>query len=963
LDLKFSIDADYAKASKAFKDLANESEATREMIEKFSNSFNAEQVNKFIDKQKMLEAAMTGTRGEVAAMTAAQKNYEKEIEKLIRSGLDPESDARKKLRTEHDAHEKKIKDTNEVQKKQEELMKGAEKAALGYFAALAAGVSAVAVITQKTAEAGDQFAKTSRIIGMTAETFQELDYAAKMSGVDNLKGSLEKLNKSVSDVRNETGTLTSYLKANDQQLLAQLKNVNSNEEAFDLLMDAIGKAPNEFSRAELAQAAFGKSGQQLILLANEGAKGISSLREEARKYGVISNETAANSEAFLDAQARLKAALTGVSTELTGGLLPGLTETITKIADFIAGIDNWEEKLTIAGYALAGVTAGLTAFLIVAKGSTLVHGLATAFKALTTAIASNPIGAIAVVITAVLIPALIALYKNWDTVQTYLQQGLARIEFAFKWLGSVIEEGLVVAFNTVKSAAVSLFDFIYGNIIRGIGTMLDVMGKLPFVGDLFQAAADKVNSLGRAIGNLAEDTRQSSRDAVQAAHDKQDAIEDELKTTLSTIDSEARARREAIEEQKRQNKEAENSNIETNDALLEDGVETNDALIEDVVETQEEITEINKEAAKKQVDTVVEKIKTLRDILRDIPLTEQQMQTQNIEQFKSFLNERMELQLAEQIKSLESEKEIGELKTAWLQEQQAELLALESLTGEEKLALEKAINAMILDENKQTQEKIIEQQEETTASILERLNQIPLGEQAVQTQQMEQFEQFLQQRMELQKLEDEEKAAWLKEQQTLLMEMETLNGEEKIAMEKAVNDMILAEDEKLKKSQQDLLNKQLKGLTSFYNGVGELASLGAKKSIGLFIIEKAAASAQALINSYLAFTSALATVPFPFNVAAAAGVLASGIAQQVKIVSTPIPSAETGGRFIVPNSTGSDTQLMRVNQGEEVNVTPRGMAGHGNRQNIVVQIDRQTIFDITNDGIKSGDILIATSNY
>jgi hypothetical protein len=1047
MDLKFSIEADYKKASQAFKDLANESEATREKIEKFSDSFKTEQVDKFVDKQKLLQAAFTSTKGEVAAMTAAQKNYEKEIEKLIRSGLDPESEAIQKLRNEHDNLAKKIEKTNEVQKKQEELMKGAEKAALGYFAALAAGVAAIGVATQKTAEAGDQFAKTSRIIGMTAETFQELDYAAKMSGVDNLKGSLEKLNKSVADVKSGTGTLTTYLKNNDQQLLSQLENVNSNEEAFNLLMDAISKAPDEFSRAELAQAAFGKSGQQLILLANEGADGISNLREEARKYGVISNETAANSEAFLDAQARLKAALTGVSTELTAGLLPGLTETITKIADFIAGIDNWEEKLEIAGYALAGVTAGLTTFLIVAKGSALIHGLATAFRALTAAIASNPIGAIAVVITAVLVPALLALYKNWDTVQTYLQQGIARVQFAFSWLGSVIKEGLVVAFNTVKAAAVTLFDFIYGNIIRGIGSMLEILGKLPFVGDLFKAASEKVSSLGNAIGNLAEQTRQSSRDAIQAAHDEQNATEEKLRTTLATIDSEAQARRAAIEAQKKENQEVVNSNIETNDTL-----------VEDTVETQDEITETQAEAAAEQTKNIVEHIKALRDRLNEIPLSEQavqtqqmdqfrqflqqrmelqklsdneriawleeqketllaletltgeeklalektindmifdeneqaqeklkklqeatftalrtrlneipltdlQVQNQQIDQFKQFLQERMELQLANQQESLESEQTIEEQRIAWLREQQAALLELETLTGEEKIALEKAINDMIIAETKETQEEKNKLQEEANASILERLNEIPFSEQAVQTQQMEQFEQFLQQRMELQQLNDEERIAWLEEQQSILMELETLNGEEKIALEKAVNDMIFAEDEKLKKGQQDLLNKQLKGLTAFYNGVGELAELGAEKSIGLLIVEKAAASAQALINSYLAFTSVLKDVPFPFNIAAAAGVLASGIAQQVKIVSTPIPSAETGGRFIVPNSVGSDTQLMRVNQGEEINVTPRGMTGNNNTQNIIVQIDRQTIFDVVNDGIGSGDILIAASNY
>jgi hypothetical protein len=856
-DLKLSINADYQQASKAFKELADSSEATREKIEKFSNSFKEEQIDKFIDKQKLLEVSLKGTRGETDAMTTAQKNYEKEIERLIKSGLDPESDAIKKLRDEHDKLADKIKETNEVQKKQEELMKGAEKMAIGLYAAIGAGVAATLAATQKTAEMGDQYAKTSRIIGMTAETFQELDYAAKMSGVDNLDSSLEKLNKSIADVKNETGTLTNYLKNNDEQLLTQLKNVNSNEEAFNLLMDAIGKAPDEFTRAELAQAAFGKSGQELILLANEGADGIANLREEARKYGVISNETAANSEAYLDSQARLKAALTGVTTELTSKLLPGLTDTITKIADFIAGVDNWEKILTVTGYALAGVTAGLTAFLIVTKGAALIHGVATAFRALTAAMADNPLSAIAVLITAVLIPALILLYKNWDTVQTYLQQGLARLQFAFKWLGSVIEEGLVVAFNAVKAAAITLVDFIYGNIIRAIGSMLEVLGKLPFVGDLFLAAADKVNSLGNAIGNLAEQTRQSSIDAIQAAHDKQDATQQELENTLATIDLEAQARRAAIEEQKNQNKE----------------------IIEDEAEKFEQISELKNEA----VD---------------------ELATQNDEIVQN------------------------------------ELATQEEITQIKEEALEEQIK-----------------------TLKEKLAEIPLNEKEIQTQQMEQFQSFLQERMKLQQVDDKDKLEWLKGQKELLMEVETLNGDERIALEKKIDKMILEEDERLKENQIKLIQERFSTISDFFGDVGSLLKEAGKENRNFLVAEKALSAAQALINSSLAFTKALASSAPPFNLIAAAGVLASGIAQQVKILSTPIPSAETGGRFIVPNSIGSDSQYMKVNQGEEVDVTPRGMTGFNKPQNIIVQIEKQTIFDVVNDGIVSGDILIAASNY
>jgi hypothetical protein len=54
---------------------------------------------------------------------------------------------------------------------------------------------------------------------------------------------------------------------------------------------------------------------------------------------------------------------------------------------------------------------------------------------------------------------------------------------------------------------------------------------------------------------------------------------------------------------------------------------------------------------------------------------------------------------------------------------------------------------------------------------------------------------------------------------------------------------------------------------------------------------------------------------------------------------------------------------MRVNSGEEVEVTPRGMTGFNNGQTITVQIEKQVLFDITNDGIRSGDILISAANF
>jgi hypothetical protein len=128
------------------------------------------------------------------------------------------------------------------------------------------------------------------------------------------------------------------------------------------------------------------------------------------------------------------------------------------------------------------------------------------------------------------------------------------------------------------------------------------------------------------------------------------------------------------------------------------------------------------------------------------------------------------------------------------------------------------------------------------------------------------------------------------------------------------------------------------------------------------IASRALSTAQALINTYFSATAAFANVvgtagPIAAGIAAAAAV-AAGLASVAQINATPIPSAETGGRFVVPGSSagGVDNQLMRVNPGEQVSVTPRGQTGGGDMVHVVINLDGQAFVDVINKRLRSGDI-------
>jgi hypothetical protein len=143
--------------------------------------------------------------------------------------------------------------------------------------------------------------------------------------------------------------------------------------------------------------------------------------------------------------------------------------------------------------------------------------------------------------------------------------------------------------------------------------------------------------------------------------------------------------------------------------------------------------------------------------------------------------------------------------------------------------------------------------------------------------------------------------------------------------------------------------------------MSQLIESAGKENREAAIAARALASAQGLINTYLAFTAALANGAKLGPVVAgiqAAAVLAAGIAQQVKIASTPIPSAETGGRFMVPDTGRVDGALMRVNDNEVVDVTPAGMASRqeNGTQTIILAFDGQPLAYAINRLARAGEL-------
>lgn len=183
------------------------------------------------------------------------------------------------------------------------------------FSALRAAIASSAVVFASlrivdfigdAIEAADAAGKMAEKVGVSVEQLTALQYASNLANVSN-------------------EALQQGFKKFSQELV---KAGNANADVLEEML----KVSDEFARMEngayktsRAIELFGKSGQDLIPLLNQGSAAIREQMEEAKRFGVvITQDLAASADKFRDNLDRLKAISHGVALQLANELLPDL---------------------------------------------------------------------------------------------------------------------------------------------------------------------------------------------------------------------------------------------------------------------------------------------------------------------------------------------------------------------------------------------------------------------------------------------------------------------------------------------------------------------------------------------------------------------------------------------------------------------------------------------------------------
>jgi|TARA_R110000824_G_scaffold6178_1_gene28454 hypothetical protein len=194
---------------------------------------------------------------------------------------------------------------------------------------------------------GDKIAKQSRMIGVSAEQFQVMEYAATRSGTSltAVTNGMKKLGRVMVDAQNGSRQIKDTFEA----LGITLKKDNGTlRETFDVFLDLADKSMilgESAERTGVQMLLLGRSGTEMSNLFAQGAKGILDLKQELVDLGGIMGQDALdNAENFVDKMADMEHAFRGVKIELGESLMPEFTNFAEQFATWLATTDFTEVK-------------------------------------------------------------------------------------------------------------------------------------------------------------------------------------------------------------------------------------------------------------------------------------------------------------------------------------------------------------------------------------------------------------------------------------------------------------------------------------------------------------------------------------------------------------------------------------------------------------------------------------------
>ena len=1017
--IKLTIQSNFNEASKELKNFGTLTEKEAERINKALKRVKSQSVDDFIAKNKRAGIAIQTTRGKLEGLTASHRGLQRRMETLIRNGMKPEDEALQKLQKEYIQTAKSIEKMEQAQNASTKAMDLAKKSAV------ALGVALVALAgygTKSQADYAKELANVNTLIDISASQFKNLDssvedlsntfaiqkkelgagvYQAVSAGANTLAEALDiveasaKLGKSaLVETSQAVDIITGAMNAYGKEVMSASKAsdiyfqiIKKGKINGEQLSSTIGQSITLFSSMGISMEDLGagiatmtkvnvkasEATTQLNAVVSAFLKPSEAMTEALENAGYASGSALLEQEGLAGAMKFLQKE-TGGSKEAMAKLLPNIRALRGALAlgsqegelfnqvlqDFssskVAGATDEALKRQTDGYAknVFTVEQSIVAFqnLAMAIGEKVLPVLGKMSQFFVTAVTDFNSLSFPVKMLIKLLPV--------------LALGITAVIVALN-AGTIIT-GVTVAIETLTGAFGALNAIMLANpagvVIAGIaGIALAINGLTDIIVGNMNAQSDALNSWAGAdeeakkkmIGNLEEYQR------------LQELGKERTKEETKAMKALGKAMKATTGAKVKYNKETKQATLETKWSTQSVKSLSNEVRVSGIIAEKraKQASEIAKQRDKEDKANI-EAINKAKEAEKSKAEAQKLAQLQWKKGAEEALKLREELEKKALLSTMSSTEQEVYLIEEKFKKEEALLLkyygkgtkALEELKAERAKALEEATSGGS-GGGSGGEEK----------ALSERLKNKQVLEYQAQQTSLQALSNYYTLRTDMENVASENKIAFLQSEMQKIQEMENLNDEEKLLAKKALEEKI-AQIEKTAEANADAraqarfdrYQSTTQALSNLFGDLDSIMKNAGKKSKAFAVLQKSMAIAMIAIDTARAIM-ATATMGFPQAIPFIALATATGVASAVKVATTPIPSAETGGRFEVPetNIHRSDGTVMNLNPGETAEVTPRGEEHKKNLTTNVVLND-EVLWSSTQRGIDSGVITFTNDN-
>lgn len=187
--------------------------------------------------------------------------------------------------------------------------------------AVAAASVTIYQMTKAAIDAADELNDLSQKTGVSVEQLAGLKLAAEQNGTT--------LEAVAGGVKN----LSRFMVTHGEVLKSVGITSRDADGAMLQLADLFKRMPDGIEKTNLAVKVFGRSGQDMIPLLNQGSAGLQEVIEKGQKLNPVTAEMAKQADLFNDQLAELKTAASGVGTVMANAVLPALNAVVSRLIE------------------------------------------------------------------------------------------------------------------------------------------------------------------------------------------------------------------------------------------------------------------------------------------------------------------------------------------------------------------------------------------------------------------------------------------------------------------------------------------------------------------------------------------------------------------------------------------------------------------------------------------------------